>query len=90
MISTRGGGIERSSCVTIASSSIARKKLGQPQPESNLASETNNFLPQQTHWYVPASFVFQYAPVKARSVPFSRVMRYSSGVSKACHSASDF
>jgi hypothetical protein len=33
--------------------------------------------------------VFQYSPVKAGSVPFSRVILYCSGVRDAFHSASD-
>jgi len=33
----------------------------------------NKGVPQPTQWYVPGSFVFQYLPVKARSVPACRV-----------------
>lgn len=35
-------------------SSIGLKKLGQPVPELNLASELNSRVPQQTQRYVPS------------------------------------
>src|SRR5262245_16503985 len=64
------------------------QKLGHPVPESNFVSEPNNSWPQQTHRYVPASCLFQYSPVNARSVPFFRATRYCSGVSCFFHSSS--
>src|SRR5688572_5947024 len=39
---------------------------------------------------MPSSLWSQYFPVNARSVPFSRVTEYSTGVSCCCHSAFDF
>jgi hypothetical protein len=49
------------------------EKLGQPQPESNFDSESNNGSPQQTQRYVPGVLQFQYLPVKGGSVPEQRV-----------------
>lgn len=46
------------------------KKLGQPVPESNLASEPNRSLPQQTQRYVPSSLQLLYFPLNGGSVPF--------------------
>src|ERR1700741_5385014 len=67
---------------------MGAQKLGQPVPESNLVSDVNRGVPHPTQWYVPGSFVFQYFPVNARSVPASRVTWYCSGVNCARHSAS--
>src|SRR4029078_7172634 len=64
-------------------------KLGQPVPDSNLSSESNSVLPQQTQRYIPGSFDCAYLPVNAGSVPFCRVIRYCSGVSSLRHSSSD-
>src|SRR5512135_1124416 len=72
---------ELSSCSSSRSESTARSKLGQPVPESNLASEENNGCPQATHSYMPVSWLLYRAPVNARSVPLRRQMRYCSGVS---------
>src|ERR1700756_5633077 len=69
---------------------MGAQKLGQPVPESNLVSDVNKGAPQPKQWYVPGSLVFQYLPVKARSVPAWRVTWYCSGVNCACHSASLF
>ncbi len=54
-------------------------KLGQPVPESNLVSEENSSVPQQTQRYMPSLFSSTYGPVKARSVPALRVTSYCSG-----------
>src|SRR5450755_3797012 len=48
------------------------EKLGQPQPESNLASDLNKTSPHAAQRYTPGSLLFQYLPVKACSVPASR------------------
>ena len=40
---------ELSSNSLIKFSSLGKKKLGQPQPESNLVSDWNNSWPQQIH-----------------------------------------
>src|SRR6201981_2762597 len=69
---------------------MGAQKLGQPVPESNLVSDVNKGAPQPTQWYVPGSLVFQYLPVKARSVPAWRVGLFCWGASCACHSASLF
>src|SRR5581483_1420701 len=58
-------------CTTF-SSAIGSQKLGQPVPESNLALELKSAVPQHTQRKIPWSYRFQYAPVKARSVPRSR------------------
>ena len=52
--------------------SIGAVKLGHPQPLSNFSPERKSGSPQQMQRYVPGVFVFQYLPVKARSVPFLR------------------
>src|SRR5260370_36740599 len=70
------------------SRSAAAKKLGHPVPESNFVSEPKSSAPQQTQWYVPSSCLFQYWPVKARSVPLPRATCYCSGVSCCFHWAS--
>jgi hypothetical protein len=51
-------------------------KLGQPVPDSNLVFESKRSTPQTIQVYVPSSWLFQYFPVKARSVPFCRVTSY--------------
>jgi hypothetical protein len=48
MASVRVMNHERSVSVAIAPGSTGAKKLGQPVPESNLASGLNSGLPQQT------------------------------------------
>ena len=72
---------DRSVSVATESGSIGAKKLGQPVPDSNLASERNNSLPHPAQRYVPFRCSSHRAPVKGRSVPFSRRTRYCSGVS---------
>src|SRR5207247_2523940 len=44
--------------------------------------------PQAAHRYTPGRCSSQYAPVNARSVPFSRSTRYCSGVRRCRHSSS--
>ena len=58
-----------SALIAIFSSSTGLKKLGQPDPESNFAADSNSAMPQQTQRYTPSSWQFQYSPVKAGSVP---------------------
>ena len=60
-----------------------------PFPIRTCVLESNSGSPQQTHLYMPSSWLSQYLPLKARSVPCSRVTRYCSGVSFWRHSASD-
>src|SRR6266699_2463169 len=64
------------------------QKLGQPVPESNLASDLNSGAPQPMQWYMPVPLLFQYFPVNAGSVPHWRVTRNCSGVSCSRHSSS--
>lgn len=59
-------------------------------PESNFASLLNSSSPQAAQVYTPGTWSSQYLPVKARSVPACRRMRYSSAVREAFHSASVF
>jgi len=66
------------------------EKLGHPVLESNFVPEENNGVPQHTQEYRPARFSSQWGPVKARSVPCLRVIRYCSGVSCPRHSSSVF
>src|SRR5690606_40266874 len=63
-------------------------KLGQPLPESYLASDSNSVLPQATQRYSPASLWFQYLPVNGGSVAEQRQTAYCSSVSFSRHSAS--
>src|SRR5205807_1913740 len=55
---------------------IVEKKLGDPVPESNLASELNTSAPQPAQRYTPSSWTSHSSPVKACSVPASRSTRY--------------
>src|SRR6516162_8440489 len=59
--------------VTIFSGAIGFQKLGHPVPESNLASELNSAVPQQTHRYSPLARNSSYSFVNGRSVPPWRV-----------------
>ena len=68
------------SCAYLMLPGKASSKLGQPVPESNLASEENNWLPQAEHLYIPLPFSWTYLPVKGGSVPFSRIVLYCPGV----------
>src|SRR5664280_2049784 len=78
---------ERSVRVATADGSAGAKKLGQPVPESNFASERKSSVSQPAHRYAPGRCSSQRLPVKARSVPFWRRTRYCSGVRAARHSA---
>ncbi len=66
---------ERSSVVPTAAWSTGWKKLGQPVPESNFASESNSSLPQQMQVNMPSRFSSLSGLVKARSVPCWRATR---------------
>ena len=90
MISSRTMPWLLSTWVSTTFSLAAASKLGQPQPLSNFVSEVNNSAPQHTQRYLPASWWFQYSPVKGGSVPFSWVTWNCSGVSWSRHSSSDF
>src|SRR5438132_11602487 len=79
-----------SSSVRTLSYASGAEKLGQPVPESNFVSDVKSGLPHATQRYVPFSFVLSYSPVNGRSVPFSRVTWYCSGVSSRFHSSSVF
>src|SRR5262245_10954635 len=79
---------ERSSCSLTAPAAAGAQQLGQPVPESNLASDANSGAPQHTHLNIPSRFSRLSACEKAGSVPCWRVMRYSSGVSSFRHSSS--
>src|SRR5258708_14706517 len=65
-------------------------KLGQPQPESNLASDSNSVCPQPAQIYVPGVCSCSYSPENGRSVAFSRSTAYCIGVNSLRHSASLF
>ncbi len=56
-------------------------------PESYLVSEENSAVSHTTQWYTPGSLVFQYSPLKARSVAEHWVTSYCKGVRRACRSA---
>ncbi len=63
---------ERSVSVATASGFAGAKKLGQPVPDSYFASDRNSSVPQPAQRYVPGRCSSHRAPLKARSVPFSR------------------
>src|SRR3989338_1740283 len=71
--STRFVKNERSSLSPIFSSAIGCQKLGQPVPQSYLASQRNRSVPQATQVYTPVFLFFSNAPVNGRSVPCFRV-----------------
>src|SRR5205085_11289921 len=72
------------------SSAAGAVKLGQPQPESNLASDSNSVWPQPAQTYVPFRCSCSYSPENGRSVAFSRSTAYCIGVNSLRHSASLF
>src|SRR5437764_14170737 len=80
----------RSSRSSTASESAGSKNDGQPQWLSNFVSLRNSSAPHGRHSYTPVVFVSVYSPVNGRSVPAWRSTAYSSGLSCACHSCSDF
>src|SRR6266480_1639655 len=80
----------KSWCSSTVPCSSGSQKLGQPVPDSNLVSEANRPAPQAAHRYTPSECSSQYAPVKGRSVPFSRSTWYCSGVSSWRHCSSLF
>src|ERR1700745_422533 len=65
-------------------------KLGQPQPESNLASDLNSVWAQPAQGEVAARFSSSYSPENGRSVAFSRNTAYCIGDNSLRHSASLF
>src|SRR5690606_33427793 len=66
---------------------MARSNDGQPQSDLNLASEVKSTFLQAAQTYRPFSKWLLYTPVNGRSVPFSRRIRYCSGVSSFFHCA---
>src|ERR1700716_2069400 len=65
-------------------------KLGQPQPESNFASDSNSVWPHPAQVYVPLRCSCSYSPENGRSVAFSRSTAYCIGDNSLRHSASLF
>src|ERR1700755_1172001 len=78
----------RSDDLTTFTLEMARQKLGQPVPESNLVFESNRAVLQQMQRYRPSASLWSYAPEKGASVPAWRVMLKEAGVSCARHCAS--
>ncbi len=66
------------------------KKLGQPVPDVYLVVDTKRSFPQATQRYTPSRSFFQWAPEHDISVPFLRVILYTSGGSSCIHSSSLF
>src|SRR4051812_11857856 len=77
-----------SACSSTTSDFAGAVKLGQPQCESNLASDVKSSCPHAAQTYLPSSLVSVYSPVNGRSVPFWRRIWYCSGVSSRFHSCS--
>src|SRR4051812_13471690 len=65
-------------------------KLGQPVPDSNLASLANNGALHPTQWNTPRRCSVRSTDEQARSVEWPRRIEYCAGVSCFFHSASDF
>src|SRR3984893_5685179 len=78
----------RSSSTWLSAAGCA--KLGQPQPESNLASDCNSVCPQPAQGEAAGRCSCSYSPENGRSVAFSRSTAYCIGVSSRRHSASLF
>src|SRR5690606_29460104 len=68
--------------------SIGLVKLGQPQPDSYLSEEAKRGSPDTISTYMPGSLLCRCSPVPGRSVAFSWVTLYCSGVSFAMASGS--
>src|SRR5882672_6890004 len=79
----------RSVWVRTRSPASGNQKLGQPEPESYLCSESKSLAPHTMQLYVPCSLLYVYGPVKARSVPLSCVTWYCSGVRRSRRSESE-
>ena len=62
MISVRRMPKLRSSCSSTRPSATDRSKLGQPEPESNLASEENSSAPQPAHTNIPSPSTWSRSP----------------------------
>ena len=56
------------------------QKLGHPDFELNLLSESNNIEPQHLHEYIPFSSLDRRSPENGGSVPRFTHTSYSSGV----------
>src|SRR3989442_3415514 len=78
----------RSAFSSMLSFRTGAQKLGQPVPESYFVSEANRSRPQTTQMYTPGSWLFQYSPVKGRSVPLLMQTSYCSGESRCRRLAS--
>src|SRR5438128_1403658 len=79
-----------SASVATFSDTAGCQKLGQPEPDSYFSSELKSSAPQQRQRYRPLSWLFQYSPVNARSVPLRRVTSNCCEVSSLRHSSSVF
>ncbi len=66
----------------------ARSKLGQPVPDSNLASVSKSAAPQPAQWNTPAPSTWRRSPDHGGSVPARRRTAYRAGESCAFHSSS--
>src|SRR2546422_7253210 len=75
----------RSAFSSMLSFRTGAQKLGQPVPESYFVSEANRSRPQTTQMYTPGSWLFQYSPVKGRSVPLLMQTSYCNG-ERCCRS----
>lgn len=68
---------------------MASSKLGQPVPESNLASEEKSSWPQTLQVNIPLSWLFTRSLENGASVPFSLRIWYSSAESCFFSSSSE-
>lgn len=66
---------------------LSKKTIEISQWFANKKTYLNNFAPQQKQLYSPSSKCLSYLPVKARSVPASRVTLYSNGLIALFHSS---
>src|ERR1700733_1842754 len=84
--STRTMPWDRSSTSSTASATSGSVKLGQPLPDSNLVSESNNLAPHAAHVYVPSAWLWTNFPVQGASVAEHRSTWNLSGPSSLFHS----
>jgi hypothetical protein len=69
---------------------MGSKKLGQPVPESNFASDAKSGRKHAAHTKVPSRFSWFSGLVPLRSVPASKSTSYVAAGSSFRHSSFDF
>ncbi len=75
-------------CSSTLPPAATSEKLGQPVPESNLASDENSGVLHAAQTYMPVSWFCRSAPLNGASVARSRMTRYCSGIKRVFQYAS--